>query len=169
METILYTNAITGQNAGQDEVLDLLNDIIDRSLLIPPERPYVKLAHYIPQALEFLNDLTIPKNIPYNGYEWITDDMDNPGVKVTFKLIKRATSFRDVYELRINAHPLFFRTFFYIYHDVEYQYKIMTRAFIKTEQNPSIQQEAITETALQAKAFYENPMRNLKNLKLKNQ
>lgn len=169
METILYTEAVTGENAGQNEVLDLFDMIINHATKNPDDRPYVKFSHYIPQALDFLNGLTIPGNIPHDGYEWTTDDMDNPSMTVTFKLIKRAVSFKDVYELRINSYPLFFRTFFYTYHDGEYQYKIMTRAFIKTEQNPLIQQEAITETALQAMAFSRNPENNLKKLKHKNQ
>lgn len=169
METILYTKALTGINAGENEVLDLFDDIINQaSMALKNRSSYAKFAHYIPRALDFLNDLTIPQHIPHTGYEWTTEDMDDPSVDVTIRLIKRAVSYKDVYELKIDAYPLFFRAFFYTYHDGEYQYKIMTRAFIKTEKNPPIQQEAITETALKALAFYKNPKKKLILLKNEN-
>lgn len=168
METILYTEALTGTNAQKNEVLDLFNYVINEASKVPPNRSYAKFAHYIPLALDFLNDLTVPEYIPPAGYDWITEDMYNPGVNIPITLIKQAVSHRTVYELRIDALPLFFRVFFYTYHDGQDQYKIMTRAFIKTQQNPPIQQEAINDTAFQALVFDQNPKKNLNLLKNKN-
>ncbi|MBD3921910.1 hypothetical protein H8B09_24325 [Paenibacillus sp. PR3] len=165
MSDILFEHSFSDQN----EVEVLLNQIIDLSLQENPDPAYVALAHYVPLGMEYLRDLIIPTRLE-QAIEWATSDIRDPDKQVHFKLILQTVSQRTVYEFRIDAPPLFFRAFFYIYNEsVNRQYKIMTRAFIKDQKNPPIQQEAIQETALRANVFARDPIKNLRKLKLHNE
>lgn len=146
--------------SGVKEVKEDISEIISKAK--DGDTNYQAVAAYIAQALDYLQDITIPEGDNTYLLEWDTIDVSDPERPLTFIIVKKVTSQPSVFEFRINWNPIYFRALFFMDDKDEEQYKFLTRSLLKQEKNPPELQQKIIETEMVAAMYKQNPFRYLK-------